>query len=405
MFRTTALIRSCTMNRNLSKPRSLSGELGNRSIIVKLLTSILVLILLLLTTEPALAQVRKEAKPSTTKVGDGRDTKPASTSESAKDSTKNEQDVASQDKPKQATDNQNDPTDQQLPKSETLYVGLTVHRQPQMSAGEITISQNLRYRILLKLDVTRKDNDQTQRTETTVKQTVLNTYLDEADELSKETFAAGLKDLLGKEMTFQVNLEGVVEKFEGAPINNTINLLKALGGEGFMVSNVLDQDGWKELARLVMFQPRISENEWNEDFEHNWGPIGSWTGRSVFRRGKSQKNIQQYSYQHDIQYKQPDGDAAALPFATSELSFSVKQFGGVIKYDPQLRRVVAIKENFVVGGGVKTELYGITSEVTMTEGQSFTVEIYDQNQWDQLQKDAEQKGNNPKSKRKKSPRK
>ena len=54
---------------------------------------------------------------------------------------------------------------------------------------------------------------------------------------------------------------------------------------GFMVTSVMDEDGWKEMAQLSFFVPEeqtSGSQTWVRKMTHDFGPLGSWAGETHY---------------------------------------------------------------------------------------------------------------------------
>ena len=70
---------------------------------------------------------------------------------------------------------------------------------------------------------------------------------------------------------------------KGHPDNVVAVNVQKLGSKGVLISNVIDEGCWKELAELTLFQPpelsrssRSSRNSFVRKKEHDWGELGGW---------------------------------------------------------------------------------------------------------------------------------
>jgi hypothetical protein len=151
-----------------------------------------------------------------------------------------------------------------------------------------------------------------------------------------------------------------------------------------MLTSVIDEDGWKELAELSFFRPRPAEparasgpESWTRQMTHDWSPLGSWYGTTSFAPMSNGNDLQQFRFTHSMTYKPPTGDGAT-PFKISSAVFQPLVTAGTIQYDPQLGHVVEAQETFHVRGKVDVELLGQPVPIELEEKQVLTVRITSQ---------------------------
>lgn len=259
----------------------------------------------------------------------------------------------------------------------TIYQEIAIQRQPTFSVQGVEIRQNIRYRIWSRLEVSPPANDGHYQ----VIQIVENTRLEDADELSRKTYAKSLAALRRQQYTFLFNPQNEVVRFTGYK-SNTVSIsvdLRLSGGS--LLTTVIDEDGWKELAQLTLFQPpggREPGLTYERPMTHNWQPLGKWFGTTRFVSMDSTSDQEQISYTHQLSYGAPDASTGGLPFRIASAAFKIDEASGTIAFDRQQHRVSRVHERFQVSGVVQAELLGQTTEIQLRERQLLTIRVTDQ---------------------------
>lgn len=255
------------------------------------------------------------------------------------------------------------------------------------------MEQLLQYEIISRLEVAPSQGGQGVH----VRQTVISGRLLKADPTSQSTYAAALKNLAGTTMQYELNEQNRVTKFRGGkaarkPIAiDKLSIEKLLDSKGFLLTSLIDDDGWKELAELTFFQPDPQSRQWKTQFHHDWSPLGSWSGETTFATSRKRGKWQIYQYQHDAKYRPPGKDdkgespvaVAGLPFALTGAEFRTLKNGGQIVYDTSRRRMESAEELFHVQGAVNANVLGQAAQVKLEEKQVFRIQISEQNRWQQ----------------------
>ena len=245
----------------------------------------------------------------------------------------------------------------------------------------LPLTQELHYRLLSELRVGRRQKNGTRE----VRQTVYDTKLTTSDDLSKAAFAESLNGLQGKQFTFKLDGNQEVFGFEGKDDRKALPIDK-LGGRGFMVTSVMDQDGWKELATLTFFVPNeqfANGQPWKRRMMHDWGPLGSWYGETTYKRNTQQQAVHRIDYVHDMKYTPPAKERRDLPFQISKADFKPQTATGVIFFDTKHHRVASAHERFHVKGLISTTILGQATQVQIEEQQQITIHLHNQNPWRQ----------------------
>lgn len=269
-------------------------------------------------------------------------------------------------------------------KPQTLYQEIDVQRQPKFSILGSETAQDLHYQMLSELRVGVADDKGLRK----IEQYVRDTKLLKADELSQGMFEGSLRDLIGWQFTFQVNRRGDITLWKGGPPAGRKAAKVERGAElGFMVTSVMDEDGWKEMAQLSFFVPEeqtAGSQTWVRKMTHDFGPLGSWAGETHYtpKEGPGSAPLQ-IDYVHKMAYKPPARGIGGLPFAVTDAKFTPEIAEGKFHYDKQAGRVIQVQERFLVKGALATELLGQAAAVEMQEDQLITVRMLERNPWEQ----------------------
>ncbi len=284
---------------------------------------------------------------------------------------------------------------------QSFFQDIRIQRRPTFVMQGLTIPQQLDYRIVSRIDLQPRERDGTRRAILYVEET----RLEQADELSRAAMAESLEKLKHRQYTFVLNARNEVTDFQGDRNQPAALPIKMNLGQGFMVTSVIDDDGWKELVQLTLFQPEpaaASEQPVKRAMTHDWGPLGSWYGTTEFVRkglirlaevagqpagaagtttspGESAggEPLQRIDYTHDMTYVPPGQDGGGLPLRIKQSDFRTTIAGGSIAYDPQRRRVAYVQERFEVTGTLTVEVLGQASAVELREQQVLTIRVTD----------------------------
>jgi len=266
-----------------------------------------------------------------------------------------------------------------------LYQALDIHRQPKMTIpGAGAMAQNIRYQILSELKV----GEAGDRGLREVSQHVIDTRLLAADPSSRATFAQALKDLIGWQFSYKLDSRGEVVEIHSPRTGAQIQEANPAGAKGFLVSSVMDEDGWKELAALSFFNPRdkdLQSQQWKRQITHNFQPLGSWQGETLYQKKGVTQDVVTVQYQHDLTYKPPAAGIAldGLPFKIASAAFKAEEARGVILFNQKTRRVQSAEEHFHVRGNLQANLLGQNLAVPVEENQTIKIELSEQNPWQQ----------------------
>ncbi len=205
----------------------------------------------------------------------------------------------------------------------------------------------------------------------------------DGDADSKPTLIEALEKAQGTkfELAFSRNHEVTELKGLKDPIRVAAGKNAAMG-QSLRLWSLLDADAWKELAGLTFFhaeKPLKAKMTWNKPVSHDWSPLGSWNGKTVYlAAGKQPKqtNLERIDYRHEIYYKPPAiGADRDLPFRVQKAAFQTILAGGAILYDPATNRTTAVDETFRVRGNIQVSLAGMDAAIEMEETQGFRLTI------------------------------
>lgn len=260
----------------------------------------------------------------------------------------------------------------------TLYQRIDVERAPRMSILGAVTQQQLKYAIVSRLDIKPPDDEG----KFIVDQTISETQLFLADDLSKAMFVDSLAKLKGWQFTFRFNAAREVIEFSSKPPDGKkAEAVKVKGGEGFLVTSVIDDDGWKELAQLTFFAPPEQmkpSKSWSRQMTHNFEPLGGWYGQTTFKPYGREKNQSRFVFTHELMFQPPDKPSEGLPFTIEKASLVPQQAGGNIVYDDQAKRIVAAEEQFIVRGEIQASIAGTAVPLEIGETQHLMVRLADE---------------------------
>jgi hypothetical protein len=253
---------------------------------------------------------------------------------------------------------------------DTFVQGVTVSRVSACGVAGVVVTQAAEYTITSKLEVTKVNADGSMA----VTQTVQTGKLIDASADMKQPLADALKKAEGAKFELAVAPNGKVTSLKGLDDPVNVKLGRAAEQQTLRLWSVLDADAWKELAGLTFFQPDkpgLGE-KWSRDFAHDWGPLGSWLGRTDYRTAaKAEKDGRhKVDYTHVISHR-PAKAVADQPFTVRTSAFPGVTAGGTLRYDAATCRVAAAEEVFHVRGGVGVSFGGADATVEVEEKQKF----------------------------------
>ena len=262
-----------------------------------------------------------------------------------------------------------------------VFQEVQIQRLPQFSVAGQVIGQDLRYKILSEIQVSHPDA-QGRRT---VDQVIVATHLVNADPMSKDSLAKSLKELEGWQFSAKLNSHGgVIEWNAGPKPGRSILEVKPKDLTGFLMTHVMDEDGWKELTQLSFFRPdpaAAQEGTWEHQMTHDFGSLGRWSGMTRYRRGDRKEKLTLFNYTHDLEYFPPTEEASDLPFDIVDVKFRSETAEGRIYYDEASDRVAGVEETFVLRGTLAIELLGQLANVETSEQQALVIMLTPDNPW------------------------
>jgi len=265
--------------------------------------------------------------------------------------------------------------------STALFQEVDVQRQSRLVVHGLPIAQELSYRVLSLLRVGEPDTDGIR----VIEQTVLETKLEDGDEMSHARYRGALQALKGQQFTFRLNSAREVVEFKGHKDSPGSVAISGSGGLGLTVTSVMDEDGWKEIAGLSFFLPKEGVEQgdaWKKEMTHDWGSLGSWRGETAYKlKGQSQE-LQLIDYVHNMTYTPPAPGGGGLPFQVAGGAFQTEQAGGEIRFDAGRQRVDSVQERFHVRGDLSTSVLGQASRIEIEEQQSIAIRMLDQYPWE-----------------------
>ena len=236
-----------------------------------------------------------------------------------------------------------------------LYQEVVVAQKSACRVQGLDSRSDLRYAVLSSLSVNERNNGTLD-----VEQKIEAAKLLQADEATQALFSNLVQKLTGTKFTMGFSPERELIRFEGAK-----DRVQAAGGpavgQAILLASLIDQDGWKELARYSFFQPHKPlrpESRWEQSMTHGWGFLGNWTGQVSFRYAGQEGNLQRFPYAFKLTYAPPKPEARDLLLPISRASFKHGEAGGTIYFDPDKRRVSRVEERFQVKGQMNIEVLG-----------------------------------------------
>lgn len=220
-----------------------------------------------------------------------------------------------------------------------------------------------------------------------IEQYVLDTKLLKADDLSQAMFEQSLAALRGWWFKYTISKGGEIVAWKGGPPDGRrAARIEPPGGVGFLMTSVMDEDGWKEMAKLSFQAPddATSGNQpWVRQMSHDFGALGSWYGETRFQRQGSADGLLRVDYTHDMLYTPPAKGKAVgeLPFTITAADFTAEVAGGSFYFDLQAKRVERVQERFLMKGQIETEVLGQAVAVEVEEDQLITLRILGENPW------------------------
>jgi hypothetical protein len=223
-------------------------------------------------------------------------------------------------------------------------------------------------------------------------QTIKIAKLIDADADMRELLAAALAKTQGIKFDLTVAANGEVTELKGLKDSIQVRIGKDEDvGASLRMWSVLDTDAWKELGSRTFFLPERplhaqdsaadppTLRRWTRDAAHDWGALGSWKGKTVYAAGKKadKAGMEHFEYGHYLTYYPPavGSDRDVLKIIKSD--FKILAAGGVILFNPTVRKAARAEETFRVRGAVVGSLGGVEATIEVEELQGFRISIPD----------------------------
>ena len=256
---------------------------------------------------------------------------------------------------------------------ETFYQELDVNRSPKFDIQDLIVAQQIHYQVRSAFEVYSPDA----KGNFIAIQTVENATLIQADALSQAIFATALAELKGSKFTFNFDRNAEVTSVQGDRSTTATVETKNAKSISVLVSTVIDEDGWKELAQLTLFRP-LDPSRPTATFVrkavHDWGSLGSWYGKTIFTHSETKRGVSNYRYQHQLEYLKPEGPGDFL-FEIQSPQFKAYEAGGEITFDANAKRVMRVRERFRAKGSFNSTMLGVAVPVSVDEQQEFTINV------------------------------
>jgi hypothetical protein len=265
---------------------------------------------------------------------------------------------------------------------DTFMQEVVVTRKSIFRVAGLDVEKWAQYAITSSFTITKVDLDGSLVAE----QTIQSGKLLDADPDMKGPVTTALEKAKGIKFEVTVRPNGEVSELKG--LKDAIQVRTGPDvavGQSLRLWSLLDSDAWKELNGLTFFQPEeVSPGapplkKWSRPAAHDWGPLGSWGGQTVYTRGGKQSGkpaLTRFEYRHDLKYKTPEaGKDSNLPLKIVKSEFTLVTAAGVIGYHPTARKVAAAEEVFRVRGTVLASLAGIEVTIELEEQQGFRVTV------------------------------
>lgn len=263
-----------------------------------------------------------------------------------------------------------------------FYQELLVDRNPKFGIEGISaLDQKFKYRTVSKMTVHPGDRNGFRK----VSQKVVAANLISADSISRKSLVEAVKKLIGKEFQFTLDRKQKLIDFKGTrdepkSINfKDLTSIEGFTGDGFMVSSVMDLDGWKEMAQLTFLLPDDKKKKWKDQMSHDWGELGRWSGETHFEKKNESNGMLRIDYAHRMRYDPTTKGKSKLPFAIGEKSFESTEAGGRLIFNRKKHRIDSLIERFRVSGVISASLLGSSTSLKLQEVQTFELKLHDQN--------------------------
>lgn len=270
---------------------------------------------------------------------------------------------------------------------DTFTQEVVVSRRSAFRVLGIEVVKGAQYSFASTFAITKVNNDGSLE----AAQTIQTARLIDADADLRTSLAAALAKTQGVKLELSVAANGDVTELKGLKDSVQVQIGKDEDvGASLRMWSVMDTDAWKELGSRTFFVPdRLLFSEsteeslkprkrWTRDAAHDWGALGSWKGKTVYAAGKKpdKAGYEHHEYSHNLAYVPPTaGSDRDLPLKILKSDFKIVTAGGVIRFNPDVRKVARADEAFCVRGAVLVSLGGIETAIELEELQGFRVAI------------------------------
>lgn len=190
--------------------------------------------------------------------------------------------------------------------------------------------------------------------------------------------------LVGSEFRLTLDKDNKVIKIEGreeflrklAAANQQMEpLLKA----------ILSEEALRQMAEptfgVAPPHPVAKGDTWTRDSTLNLGPIGSYKGVYKYKyegRDDKNKDLAKISVETTLTYQPPqEGSGAGLPFKIKSADLKSKDGKGTVYFDVKKGRLEKSDQSIKLDGKLTIDIAGMTTEVTLNQGQDTTVTTSD----------------------------
>jgi hypothetical protein len=265
---------------------------------------------------------------------------------------------------------------------ETFTQEVVVTRKSLFRVAGLDVEKWAQYAITSSFTITKVNPDGSLVAE----QTIQSAKLLDADPDMKDAVTNALAKAKGIKFEVTVRHDGAVTELKAPKDTIQIRMGSDVAvGQSLRLWSLLDSDAWKELDGLTFFQPEHSSpgapplKKWSRDTAHDWGALGSWTGKTIYAAAGKQPGkpaLTRYEYRHDLKYQTPNaGTDRNLPLKIVKSEFTPVAAGGLIGYNSAARRVAAAEEAFRVRGTVQASLAGVEVTIELEEQQGFRITV------------------------------
>jgi hypothetical protein len=259
---------------------------------------------------------------------------------------------------------------------DTFLQDLVVKQKSRFLVQGIPVATFLEYRLVSRYTVQKVHAEGA----LAVEQKIESATLVQADELTQGLLAGPIAQLPGTALALEVSPRGEVTKLGGADGAAQFAVPRVPGGLGVQMASLLDADGYKEIGQATFYQPEALDKagRWTRAMTHNWGALGGWNGEVSYAFPGPGKDAQvKVPYSLKLAYQEPKGPRVpgAVPVQITASNFQAPQAGGVLLFDSQQRKTVAMEERFLVRGKLGLVVLGQNTPAEIEEEQLFQMRI------------------------------